>query len=158
MNQAFFKQSTRFEDFEKTLAHIANYFAHCGLAYQTRTTALCERQRLAIQQLHHRVYDLPSLRLSAGVRKTSRGPQRGAPRHGGGRALKSERWCMTLARQGYSHRTIAEIAGVTPEGLRSLIGSSSGAAVYPRRKDDRRRLERRVSFEANPSSKRPGNT
>ena len=54
-------------------------------------------------------------------------------------ALWSERWCMTrnpnilpaLARQGYSHRTIAEIAGVTLDGLRSLIGSNSSGTVCP---------------------------
>ena len=72
---------------------------------------------------------------------------------------ESEWWCMTrnpnillaLARQGYSHRTIAEIAGVTPDGLRSLIGSSSSGTACPPRQNDRRTCERRVSFGETPS-------
>ena len=91
--------------------------------------------------------------LEAHGMETPRGRQRGAPRYGGRGALKRERWCMTrnpnillaLARQGYSHRTIAEIAGVTPDALRSLIGSSPYDAVCPRRTHDRR-FERRVRF------------
>jgi len=56
---------------------------------------------------------------------------------------------LALARQGYSHRTIAEIAGVTPDALRSLIGSGPCGAECPRREHDPR-LDRRVRFDAYP--------
>jgi len=56
---------------------------------------------------------------------------------------------LALAHQGYSHRTIAEIAGVTPDALRSLIGGSPREAVCSRRKYDSR-FERRVRFDADP--------
>ena len=56
---------------------------------------------------------------------------------------------LALARQGYSHRTIAEIAGVTPDALRSLIGSSPYEGVCRRRESDPRH-ERRVRFDPFP--------
>ena len=55
---------------------------------------------------------------------------------------------LALARQGYSHRTIAEIAGVTPDALRYLLRSSG--APCPSRKSDRK-IERRVIFGAYPN-------
>lgn len=43
---------------------------------------------------------------------------------------------FALARQGYSHGVIAEIAGVTPEAVRSLIGNGPYEAVCRRRTND----------------------
>jgi len=62
---------------------------------------------------------------------------------------RNPRILLALARQGYSHRTIAEIAGVTPEALQSLIGISPCGATCQRRKYDPR-FDRRVRFDAYP--------
>ena len=62
---------------------------------------------------------------------------------------RNPRILLALAHQGYSHRTIAEIAGVTPDALRSLIGGSPCGAACPRRKYDLR-SERRIKFDAYP--------
>ena len=100
---------------------------------------------------------LPFVQLFMGRKETSRSQQPAAPRYGGRGALKRDRWRMTrnpkillaLARQGYSHRTIAEIAGVTPDALATLIGSSPCGPTCQRRKYDPR-FDHRVRFDAYP--------
>ena len=56
---------------------------------------------------------------------------------------------LALARQGYSHRTIAEIAGVTPDEVRSLIGRNPCGVVRQSRMNDPK-FERSVRFDAYP--------